>query len=148
VQYGSLIALNGALLRLLRAKAQAAQNPPHLYVAVPHAVHALDDRAHTLESPQVGAKAVLDWALQDSRPHLRQLCVIEMRRPTSLGHCAQGVNAPFIEQPLPRVHGLPGHPNHNRSFCRRLSRQQHSPSSQPLLCSFAQPFLHHDRILQ
>ena len=51
----------------LHAESQCAQNAPDLGLAEFHAIHALDEDAHALEGPQLGAKAVLAGLLQHRR---------------------------------------------------------------------------------
>ena len=95
------IALDGAPLGLLRAKAQRAQNQPNIGQAKPHAVLPMDKGAHALERLQFSLKAV--------RAGLVQQCGSPRR-----GHGSQRVNAACIENFFPHIHRLPGHA---RSVC-------------------------------
>src|SRR5580658_4637220 len=92
VAHGILVALDGPLLGLLRAKAQRAQDAPNLRLAKANAVHAFDDRAHTLESPQFSAKSVFGGALQQGGTNSRQLLLIELGRASSLEHLSQRID--------------------------------------------------------
>src|SRR5690606_34591128 len=86
-----LVALDGALLRLLGTEAQRTQNSPDVRLAKTHAVHAFDDRAHALDRPQLGAKPIFGLTLQERCAHAGQLCLVKARWSARLGHSAQGV---------------------------------------------------------
>ena len=74
-----LITFDCAFVRLLRAETQCAQNASDMGLAEPHSVHALNEHAHALDRPQLGAKAMCRWALQDRRAHLLELCLFQLR---------------------------------------------------------------------
>lgn len=137
VAHGILVALDGPLLGLLRAKTQRAQDAPNLRLAKANAVHAFDDCAHTLERPQFSAKSVFSGTLQEGRTNSCQLLLIELGRAPSLGHLSQGIDSAFIEQSLPRVHRLPSHAHSQRHLGAALARQQQPTRLQSFLCCFA-----------
>ena len=146
--YSILVSLDGTLFGLLGTEAKRAQNAPDMALAEAHAVYALDERTHALERPQLGAKPMLGWTLQEGRTQAAQLRWVQLRRPTALGHCAQSINAALIKQCLPRVHGLACYANGQRHLGAALALLQHSPSAKPLLRCLAQSLLHHVHILQ
>jgi hypothetical protein len=119
-----------------------------MYLAEPHAMRALNDRAHALEGPKLGAKTVLGWTLQQRFAQSGQLLPIELRRAPTLGNFSKRVNAAFIEQPLACVNGLPRHIHRKRHFGATLARQQHPARFHPFLCCFAQSNSRHDSSLQ
>ena len=119
-----------------------------MWLAEAHAVQSFDDDAHPLEGPQLGPKAMLRRALQDGGAHGRQLPLIELGRSAPPGHGTQSVDAAFIEQRLPRVHGLASHADRQRDLGAALAFLQHSSGTHPLLCCLAQSLLHHAHILQ
>lgn len=143
-----LVSLNGAFLGLLRAKAHRPQDAPDLRLAKAHAVQAFNEYAHALERPQFRTKSMLSWLLQQRCAQRRHLLLIELGWAPPLRHAAQGVDAAFIEQFLPRVHGLARHPHRQRHFRAPFARQQQSPCLDPLLCRFAESPFCHDHILQ
>lgn len=146
--HGILIALDCALVRLLRTKTQRAQNAPDMGLAEAHAVHALNENAHALDRPQLGPKSMGCRALQEGGAYLRQLCLLQLCGPTPLRYGPQCVDATFIEQCLPCVHRLACHAYGKSHFGTALAFLQHSPCSQSLLRSLAQSLLHHVCILQ
>jgi hypothetical protein len=117
-------------------------------LAEPHAVHALDEGAHTLDRPQLGTKSVARWTLQKGLTHLLQLRLFQLCGSTSRWYGAQCINTALIEQRLPRVHRLACHANSQSHFGAALAFLQHSPSTQSLLCCLAQSLLNHLCILQ
>ena len=138
-----LIALDGALVGLLRAKAQRAQDAPDLRLAEFDAVQPLDNHTDALERPQLGTKSVFGWLLQDGAAQVFKLGLIESGRATPRWHRAQRVNSTFIEQCLPRVHGLPRDTHVECNFGWCLAFLQKSPSPNTLLRCLVHPFLDH-----
>jgi hypothetical protein len=63
-QHRRLVAFNGAALRPLRAEAHRPEQAPDVHFAEAHAVQPLDDGAHPLERPQLGAEVVGHGAFQ------------------------------------------------------------------------------------
>jgi len=57
-------------------------------VAELDAVQPLNEHAHSLERPQLGAKAMRGGFIQQRAAQALQLLVIQTRRPTSRGHVA------------------------------------------------------------
>ena len=84
-----IIALDGTLLGLLRAKAQATHNAPDLRLAKSHTVHAFDNCSHTLECPQLGAKAMLCGALQGDCTDRSKLRRVKLGGASRLWQCPQ-----------------------------------------------------------
>ena len=146
--HGILVTLNGSLIRLLRTEPQRAQQAPDMRLAEPHAVHALNEHSHTLDRPEFRAESMRCRALQERRPHLRQLRRFQLCRPAPIRHGTQRVNAALIEQCLPCVHRLACHANGQRNLGTTFAFLQHSTCTQSLLCCLAQSLLHHLRILQ
>jgi hypothetical protein len=142
------VSFDGALVGLLGTKAQGAQNSPDVRLAKTHAVHAFDDRAHALDRPQLGAKPMFNRALQQRCAHAGQLCLVKARWSARLGHGAQGVDAAFIKQRLPRVHGLARYAHGQRHLGAAFALLQHPSGPQPLLGRLAQSLLHHVHHLQ
>lgn len=105
--HGILVALDGATLGLLHREPQAAEDAPDLRLPELDPVQALDENAHTLERPQLGAEAVLRRAPQQRTSQCLQLLVVQTRRATSRGHRSQCIDATFIEHRLSHVRGLP-----------------------------------------
>jgi hypothetical protein len=111
-------------------------------------MHAFNDGAHALEGPQFGAKTMFRWVLQDASAHGRKLLRIKLGWATPFRHLSQGIDAAFIEQFLPRVHGLARHAHRKRHFGAALVRAKHSSSIDPLFCRLAHDRFRHVRILQ
>ena len=148
ITHGILIALDRTLLGLLHAEAQRSQNSPDMGLAETHAVQAFDDGANTLEGPQLGSKAMFGRAPQNGCSYGSQLCLIELGGSAPSRYRAQSIDAAFIEQRLPRVHGLARDAHCKRHLRAALAFLQHPPGTQPLSCRFAQSLLHHANILQ
>src|SRR5674476_406537 len=86
-----------AFLRLLRAEAQSAQNPPDLRLAKLHSVQPLDNNSNALECPQIGAKAMVGGLLQHGPTHIFKLSLVKFGWPTHTRHSTQCVDTIFIE---------------------------------------------------
>src|SRR5574340_410123 len=82
------IALQGALLGLLHTETQRSENSPELGCAKPDAIQTLDDHAHSLERPEISAKAVLGRALQYRTAHPFKLWLIQLGWPATGRDCA------------------------------------------------------------
>ena len=114
--HGVLVALDGAALGLLDRETQAAEDAPDVRLAELDAVLPLDEYAHALERPQLGAEAMLGRALQQRSAQRLQLLIVQTRWPASPGHRSQRVDATLIEQRLPCVHRLSRHTHGMRSL--------------------------------
>jgi hypothetical protein len=134
-QHGGLVALDGPALGLLRAEAHGPEQPPDVHLAEAHAVQALDEGAHALERPQLGAEVVGQGALEQGAAQRGELPGIELCR-SARGHRAQCVDAAFIEPGLPCVCGLARHAHRLGSFRRALARQHQASRAHPLACCF------------
>lgn len=145
--HGIFVALDSTLFRLLRAKTQSAQNSPDMCPAEAHAVHALDDRTHAFDRPQLCAKSLAGRALQERCTHAAQLRRVKLGRPARLGYGAQSVDAALIKQHLACVHGLASHTYGQRHLRAALAFLQHPSGAQPLFCRLAQSLFHHDNHL-
>lgn len=108
----------------------------------------VDDSAHTLERPQLGAKSLACRTLQHGGTNSRQLLLIKLGQASPLGHISQGIDAAFIKKPLSCVHGLPRHTHSRGHLGAAPVCQQHPTRLQSLLRRLAQSFLHHANILQ
>ena len=141
--HGIVVALDSPTLGLLYRKAQIAQQAPDLRLPELDAVQPLDEYAHALECPQLGAESVLGRALQQDAAQGLQLLLVQPRRPTAGGHGAQSVDTTLIEHRLPGVRGLPRHAHRMRCLRGRLASQQHSSSLHPLANRLVQPLCCH-----
>jgi hypothetical protein len=144
----TFVTLDCAFLRLLRAEAQSAQNPPDLCLGELHSVQPFDNNPNTLERPQIGTKAMVGGLLQHGSAHLFKLVLVKPGWPTRTRHSTQCVDAIFIEQTFPCVHGLARHTHRHRHFGGALACQQHASGAQTLLRCFVQPLLRHANHLQ
>ena len=146
--HGVFVTFDGALLGFLRTEAQRTQDSPDLCLAEAHTMQALDDGTHALECPYLSAKSIFGRTAQKSCPHRRQLLLIELGWAAPFSDGAQGIDAAFIKQPFPRIYRLPCRAHCLGYVCAAFAREQHPACLQSLLRCFAQPFFHHDNILQ
>jgi hypothetical protein len=143
-----LVALNGPFFGLLRGKAKRAQDAPDLGLAEMHAMHALDNDTDSFECPQLSAKAVLGWILQNGTAQFFELRLIESGRTAPQRHCAQGINSALLEKRFPCVYGLPRHAHIQRNFSWRHALLQKSPRTNPLLRCLVHCLFGHASYLQ
>jgi hypothetical protein len=127
-----LVALDGPLLRLLAGKAHRPQNAPDMDVAVPETEALLDQQAHSLERPQIGAVPGRYRSGQQGLAKFLELLGPHPGRPTALAHLAQSIDALLLQYAQPAIHGLPRRTHHHRHFRRLLAFEQqparaHSP---------------------
>ena len=132
-----LIPLDSALLGLLRAEAQRAQDAPDLRLAKANAGKSVNDDADAFECPKLGAKAVFGRALQEGCTDLCQLRVGKSCRTSRIGDGTQCIDAALVQQRLPGVQGLPRHADSFGNVCETLACQQHASGAHAPLCRFA-----------
>lgn len=97
-------------------------------------VQPFDKHSHTLERPKLCTKAVLGRLLQNGSAQTFQLGLVQSGRTALRWHATQRFDPAFIEQGLPRVHGLPGHPHFECDFGRLFPLEQQSRCTQSFLC--------------
>jgi hypothetical protein len=81
--HGFFFVLDGALLRILHAKAQGAKDSPDLRLAELDVVQPFDKHSHTLERPKLCTKAVLGRLLQNGSAQTFQLGLVQSGRTAS-----------------------------------------------------------------
>ena len=96
---------------------RAAEDAPDLGLAELDAVLALDESAHALERPQLGAEAMVGGFVHEHAAQCLQLLLVQPCRTPSRGHGPQRIDAAFIEHGFPRVRGLPRHTHRVCSLC-------------------------------
>jgi hypothetical protein len=101
-------------------------------------VQALDEGAHPLERPQLGAEAVCQRPLQQRGAQTLTLPRVQLPWAAD-GHASQRIDAAFIEPGLRGVCRLSSDTNRMCRLRRRLARQHQPPGANPLACRFVLP---------
>ena len=145
---GWLVSLAGPTLRLLAGPAQLPENAPDLAGVIANVKASLDHCSHTLQRPQLGAKAVMGRALPQQFQQLLAPLDAELQRPARNRFGRQRLDAQTACRLTPAAHRHQRHPQDACDACRIDALPEHCQCvTSPLLQLRRTPFRPH-RVLR